>query len=402
MSRSNLSVDLVNRYALATLLLLAFVAPLRAEAPATADPVSVGMDAKALAKIAPRMEEFVKNGKTSGVVTLVARQGKIVHLSAVGEADIETHRPMKTDSIFAIASMTKPITGAALMILVDEGKVSLDDPASKYIPEFKAATLESGAPKREIVVRDLLTHTSGIPGDQANLGSIEKTAIEMSKRKLAFEPGTKWQYGPGLTIIGRIIEVASGKPYDKFLDERLFRPLKMTETTFFPTEEQRKRVPELYQPGKDGQGLAKGTHWLVDFSKERTANPSGGLFSTAGDLARFYQMVLNGGELDGQRILSKKAVEQMTTCQTSDIVTGFTPGNCWGLGWCLVREPQGVTKMLSAGTAGHGGAFGTQGWIDPKKQMTYVLLIQRTNFGSGDGADIRADFQQLAAEAVKE
>jgi CubicO group peptidase (beta-lactamase class C family) len=346
------------------------------------------------------MERFVADGKISGAVTLVARQGKVVHHEAIGWADIEAKRPMQRDTLFAIASMTKPITATAVMILVDEGKLSLDDPVSKHIPEFKEAALKTGTPKREITMRDLMTHTSGVVGDQQNVGTLAETAVALARRPMGFEPGAQWQYSPGLSVCGRVVEVTSGMPFEEFLAARIFVPLGMIDTSFNPAPEQQKRLARLYQPGKEGQSLAPATHWINDLSSHRSPNPSGGLFSTAADLARFYQMVLNGGELEGQRILSAKAVKEMTTIQTGELKTGFTPGNGWGLGWCVVREPQGVTKNLSPGTFGHGGAFGTQGWVDPKRQMTFVLLIQRTNFGNSDASEIRQTLHDVAVDAT--
>ncbi len=347
-----------------------------------------------------RMEDFVEKGRAAGVVTLVAKDGKIAHLGAVGQADIAGKKPMRTDTLFAIASMTKPITATAVMILQDEGKLSVNDPVSKYIPEFRDVALKGGGKVRPITIKDLMTHTSGVVGSQQNEGSLEETAIQMTKRPLGFEPGSKWEYSPGMSICGRVIEVASGQAYDEFLSERIFKPLKMTDTTFHPTPKQQQRIATLYQPGQNGQPFAKASHWLVDFSEAHSPNPSGGLFSTAKDLFRFYQMVLNGGELDGKRILSEQAVRQMTHVQTGEIKTGFTPGNGWGLGWCVVREPQGVTANLSPGTFGHGGAFGTQGWVDPERKMIFVLLIQRTKFGNSDGSNIRAAFQETAVETL--
>jgi CubicO group peptidase (beta-lactamase class C family) len=247
-----------------------------------------------------------------------------------------------------------------------------------------------------------MTHTSGVVGEQRNEGTLAETAVAMAKRPLGFQPGEKWQYSPGLSICGRVAEVVSGTPFDKFLAERIFEPLKMSDTSFNPTPQQQKRLAKLYQPGKDGAKLAPATHWINDLSGHREPNPSGGLFSTARDMARFYQMVLNGGELDGKRVLSPEAVREMTTVQTGDLVTGFTDGNGWGLGWCVVREPQGVSGMLSPGTFGHGGAFGTQGWVDPVKQTVFVLMIQRTNFGNSDASDVRNAFQRAATEAIHE
>lgn len=350
------------------------------------------------AAIPQRMQDFVAQRQVSGVVTLVADVDHILHQSAVGEADVSSHAPMREDSLFSIASMTKPITATAVMILVDEGKLSIDDPASKYIPELAHVALKEGPPDRAITIRDLLTHTSGVVGDQQNQGTLEETAIAMAKRPLGFQPRTKWQYSPGLSICGRIIEVASGCAYDQFLNERIFRPLQMNDTTFFPSATQQQRLVKLYKPSDDKKALVPGTHWLLDFSEKRTANPSGGLFSTAADMARFYQMILSGGAWKGRRIVSAAAVREMTTVQTGDLSAGFTPGCGWGLGWGVVRDPQGVTAMLSPGTFGHGGAFGTQGWVDPQKGLIFVLMIQRTGFGNGDASEIRRDFQHLAVQ----
>jgi CubicO group peptidase (beta-lactamase class C family) len=379
---------------------------LAAETPAeglpSCDPAAVGMDAARLAQIPERMEEFVEPKQVAGAVTLVARRGKTVHLAAVGEADVDEHLPMREDSMFAIASMTKPVTATAVMILQDEGKLSVDDPASKYLPAFADVALADGPPSRPITLRDLMTHTSGVVGSQRTEATLEATVDEIAKRPLGFQPGTKWQYSPGLNVCGRAIEVVSGKPYDRFLRERIFEPLAMDDTTFRPTPEQRKRIAQVYKPGDEPGTIEPASHWLVDDAGRRAPNPSGGLFSTASDMARFYQMVLGGGQLDGERVLSEAAVREMTRVQTDDLTTGFTSGNGWGLGWCIVRKPQGATAMLSPGTYGHGGAFGTQGWVDPKRRMIFVLMIQRTGFGNGDASDVRRDFQRIAVDAVRE
>ncbi|MCA9221638.1 MAG: beta-lactamase family protein [Planctomycetales bacterium] len=182
--------------------------------------------------------------------------------------------------------------------------------------------------------------------------------------------------------------------------ERIFQPLQMNDTTFFPSSEQQPRIARLYQPSDDGQSLKADHHWLLDFTETTSPNPSGGLFSTADDLVRFYQMVLNGGELDGQRILSKNAVAELTKIHTGDLTTGFTPGNGWGIGWCVVRNPQDVTAMLKPGACGHGGAFGTQGWIDPQQQMVFIMLVQRSKFGNGDASDLRRVVQEQATRAL--
>ena len=387
-------------------ILLVFPAVLRAadDVPATGlpacEPATVGMDAQTLGQIQARMQEFVENKQVAGTVTLVARRGCVVHLQAVGKADIENDVAMKKDSLFAIASMTKPITATALMILQDAGKLSVQDPVAKYLPEFKNVSLKTGPPSRDITIFDAITHTSGIVGSQRTEKTLQETTQEIAARPLGFEPGSRWQYSPGLTVCGRIIEVVSGQSYEEFLQAKIFEPLKMTDTSFRLTPKRQKRLARVYRPSKDKKNLELATHWLIGDFGERAPNPSGGLISSAADLVRFYQMILNGGELDGRRIISKQAVEQMTQVQTGELTTGFTPGNGWGLGWCVVREPQGVTAMLSPGTCGHGGAFGTQGWIDPKREMIFVLMIQRTGFGNGDASDIRKAFQKTAVQAV--
>ena len=367
-------------------------------------PAESGLDEAALKKIDARMQEFVDQKQASGIVTLVARRGRVVHLGAVGKADVASGRDIAADTVFAIASMTKPITAASVMILQDEGKLKLDDPVSKYIPLFKDTKVTGGAaPQREITIRDCLMHTNGLVSHQRNVGTLAETAEMLAKTELAFEPGSKWQYGPGLSVAGRVVEIVSGKSFDQFLAERIFTPLEMTQTSFHPTAEQLKKLALLYQPTADKKDLERGNHWLYEVTAETSPNPSGGLYSTAADLVRFYQMVLNGGDLNGQRILSVDAVKQMTSLQSGELATGFAPGNGWGLGFCLIRKPQGATDVLAPGSYGHGGAFGTQGWIDPDKEMIFVLLVARQNFaGGGDASDLRADLQRLAVGAIRD
>lgn len=346
------------------------------------------------------LQKYVDSSEISGAVTLVGHKGKLVHLGAVGESNLDRGRAMKPGNMFAIASMTKPVVATGLMILQDEGKLSVDDKVSKYLPAFAEMKLRNGdAAAREITIRDCITHTSGLVGNQIFAGSLEKEVDALAKRPLGFQPGEKWQYSPGLNVAGRIIEVVSEQPLQDFLQARIFDPLKMTSTTFFPNEKQQKRIAKMYGPTEDKTSLEEVANRIADPGKIVAPNPSGGLFSTARDMFRFYQMILNKGKLRKQRIVSKEAVHQMTSPQTGELKTGFTPGNCWGLGWCITREPQGITGMLSSGTFGHGGAFGTQGWVDPETKTVYVLMIQRTKLPNSDGSDIRKDFQQAAADA---
>jgi CubicO group peptidase (beta-lactamase class C family) len=350
--------------------------------------------------ITKRMEAFVADHQISGAVTLVAHEGRVVHISATGRADVEGEVAMAPNSVFVIASMTKPMTATAVLMLQDEGKLSIDDAVEKHIPSFAKAKLKSGESVRGLTIKHLLTHTSGLGGSQDVQGSIAQSAEELAQRPFDFQPGEKWQYGPSLAVCGRIIEVVSGKSYEDFLAERIFRPLGMTDTTFHPNDEQKARLARLYRPGESQGTLSRAEHWLASTAPDRVPNPSGGLFSTAEDVFRFYQMIANGGEWEGRRIVSTDAVKSLTSIQTGELVTGFTPGNGWGLGFCIVRKPEGVTGMLSPGSFGHGGAFGTQVWVDPARQNVFVLMIQRTDFGNSDASDVRGEFQRIASEAL--
>ncbi|MCP4192137.1 MAG: beta-lactamase family protein [Planctomycetaceae bacterium] len=348
------------------------------------------------------MQEFVDADAIAGAVTLVGHRGKIVHLGAVGWADIEKQQPMKKGSLFAIASMTKPIVSTAVMILQDEGKLSVDDKVSKYLPAFAEVKLQNGeTPSREMTIRDCVTHTSGLSGKQLFDGSLEEAVDALAQRPVAFSPGERWLYSPGLNVAGRIVEIVSQQSLDEFLKTKVFEPLRMNRATFFLEEKQLRRVATLYKWNAAEKTLVPSKGFLGDYSQLTAPNPSGGLFATARDMFRFYQMVLNGGMLRGQRIVSKGGVEAMISPQSGDLKTGFTPGNCWGLGWCLVREPQGTTGMFSKGTFGHGGAFGTQGWVDPETDTIYVMMIQRDGLLNSDNSKMRRVFQQTAFDQLK-
>jgi CubicO group peptidase (beta-lactamase class C family) len=352
------------------------------------------------AAISERMQQFVSAHQIAGAVTLVGHEGRIVHLAAVGDADLEQHRPMSVDTMFRVMSMTKPITATAVMILVDEGQLSLDDPVEKYVPAFADAKLKNGDPIQGLTIRHLLTHTSGLVGDQTCKDSLEATASLLAARPFGFQPNEKWEYGPSLNVCGRIIEVVTGQRYEDFLAERIVAPLEMKSTTFVPSTDQRPRIAVVYEPSGDKKTLVPASRLPVDAARETVPNPSGGLLSTAEDMFRFYQMVLNGGELNGQRVVSADAVRAMTSVQTGALPTGFTRGNGWGLGWCIVRQPAGTTGMLSPGTFGHGGYYGTQGWVDPQRKAIFVLLIARTELSNSDDSEMRREFQQLAVDAL--
>ena len=361
-----------------------------------------------LAAVPERMRRFVQENEIAGAVTLVATRHRVIRLDAVGKADIQKDQPMKTDAIFWIASMTKPVTATAIFILQDEGKLSIDDPASKYLPEVADLKGPEGKPAT-VTLKHMLTHTSGMVGEAPNdvlrnARSLADLVPIYAKYPLGFQPGSRWQYcQSGINSLGRIVETVSGKSLPEFFQERIFDPLRMKDTTFYPTDRQASRIPMSYR--REGNELAPAANFLLQShhvtSRDRYPAANGGLYSTASDCGRFCQMLLNDGTLEGRRILKPETVKAMRTIQTGQIKTGFTPGNGWGLGVCVVRQPQGVTAMLSPGTFGHGGAYGTQAWIDPVKGVIYVLMIQRANFPNSDDSPVRKGFQEAAAAAIQ-
>jgi len=302
--------------------------------------------------------------------------------------------------------MSKPILATLLLMLQDEGLLSVDDPVEKYLPEFKGLKTADGKPAK-VTIRHLLTHTSGmceITSDQARDCKTLASVIPLYVAKpVGFTPGSKWVYcQSGINTGGRIAEAVTGEPLEKLLKRRLFDPLGMKDTTFYLTEKQLPRLTKSYTRTDKGDLEVTDIRFLngkSPTSLDRFPAPNGGLFSTASDYARFCQMVLRGGELDGRRYLKPETVKLMTTIQTAGLKTGFTDGNGWGLGWCVVREPQGITAMLSPGTFGHGGAYGTQAWIDPGTKRISILMVQRANFPNSDASEVRRGFQEAASGA---
>ena len=353
-----------------------------------------------------RLEKSIAAKEIAGAVTLVATPEGILHLDAAGNAAMP-NTAMGTDAIFWIASMSKPILGTLMLMLQDDGLLNVDDPVEKYLPEFKNLKTADGKPAN-LTIRQLLTHTSGMGEISAEQARNAKTLADVIPlyvaKPVAFTPGSKWVYcQSGINTAGRIAEVVTKTPLDKLLQDRLFGPLGMTDTTFYLTEKQMPRLAKSYKRTPAGElelteiGFLNGKS-ATDHS--RFPAPNGGLFSTATDYSRFCRMILRGGELDGKRYLKAETVKQMTTLQTGDLKTGFAPGHGWGLGWCVVREPQGITAMLSPGSHGHGGAFGTQAWIDPAAKRVYVLMVQRANFPNSDASEVRRGFQEAASAAL--
>jgi CubicO group peptidase (beta-lactamase class C family) len=378
------------RLALASLAVLALAAaPAPAEAPS---PTSKG--------IAAVLQPFVDSHALAGAVTLVADRDRVLSLEAVGFADVAAGKPMRPDALFWIASQSKSITAAAFMMLVDEGKVSLDDPVEKYLPEFKDQWLSAyrdgdvqllRKPKHPPTVRQILSHTSGMPFSSAmEVPTLDGLPLRDAVRSYAmtplqYEPGTGSQYSnAGINTAGRIIEVVSGMPYETFLDRRLFEPLGMKDTTFWPSGGQLDRLAKSYRPNADKTDLVETKIGQLQYpldDRKRGPMPAGGLFSTAADVGRFCQMVLRGGTFEGKRYLSEGAVKQMTSKQTPDAVKGS-----YGLGW-----------STGGGHFGHGGAYSTNMTIDPRRGLITVFLVQHAGFPK-DGGKSQAAFQKAAEE----
>jgi CubicO group peptidase (beta-lactamase class C family) len=369
-------------------------------------------DGPKLPGIGVAMQEMIAKNEIAGAVTVVVTKDKVVHLETTGFADVAAKKPMTPDTLFWIASMTKPVTGVAILMLQDEGRLNVADPVAKYLPEFAKLKTPSGKPAN-LTITQILTHTSGLGEASGPDAQKAKTLADLVPLWLAapmqYEPGEKWKYTQsGINAAARIVEVASGMTFDAFLQKRLFDPLGMKHTTFYLTPEL--QLVTAYAKNKE-TGLLEPVPPRPEFGpRDRPPQGNGGLYSTAPDYARFCRMLLNGGALEGRRYLSAVTMKFLATPQTGDLPTGFfqsdTYGNRgtnygWGIGTCIVRTPHdGVAAMLSPGTYGHGGAWGTQAWIDPVKGVAYILMVQRSNFPNSDASDVRRNFQQSAANAL--
>ncbi len=360
------------------------------------------------------MQAMIAQNEIAGAVTAVVNKDKVLHFETTGLADVAATRAMTPDTLFWIASMTKPVTGVAVLMLQDEGKLNVADPVTKYLPEFAALKTPSGKPAN-LTITQILTHTSGLGEASGPAAQQARTLADLVPIWLAapmqYEPGAQWKYTQsGINAGARIVEVVSGMTFDVFVEKRIFQPLGMSSTTFYPSDAQRARLATAYAKNK-ATGALESVPPRPEFGpRDRPPQGNGGLYSTAPDYARFCQMLLNGGTLDGRRYLSAEAMKFLTTPQTADLPTGFlqsdTYGNRganygWGITTSILRVPHaGVAAMLSPGTYGHGGAWGTQAWIDPVKGVAYILMVQRSNFPNSDASDVRGAFQQAAADAL--
>lgn len=404
-----------------------------------ATPEDVGLSSERLMRVHEAVQRHIDAGLLSGAVTLVARHGKIAHLEAHGLMDIESKKAMPKDGVFRLASMSKPITAVAVMMMVEEGKVRLNDPVSRFIPEFKsmkvavakpnarsggAAPAGPGGPggrggpppevdlvsaTREITVRDLLTHGSGLLSNGLGNATAGEVAVRKPNDTLAtyipklgtvaldFQPGTLWRYSglAGFDVLSRIVEIASGKSYDQFLHERLFEPLGMKDTGFALTPAIQPRLVTLYRRGQNGlekspdqSGLSSATYF----------SGAGGLVSTAEDYAQFGTMLVNGGELNGKRYLSPRTIELMTANHTGDMAggqMGMSPkGIGFGLGVQVVEDPVAADRRVSKGAWGWAGAYGTNVHIEPAADMVQIILMQTST------PALQRDFENAVAQAI--
>jgi CubicO group peptidase (beta-lactamase class C family) len=382
-----------------------------------AKPEDVGVSSERLHRIDDVLNRYIEARKVSGAVTLVARNGKVVHYASHGVMDIESKAPMRKDSIFRMASSTKPVTGVAIMMLIEEGKVGLTDPVSKYLPEFKGikvavekdGDVELVNADREITIRDLMTHASGLlsggagqkkagadlmrPGGVGN--TLEEGAKKYATIPLDFQPGTRWRYSglAGIDILARIVEVASGQSFRDFVQARIFDPLGMVDTAFVVPDSKKERLASIHR--RTPNGLEK-TPSFIRFPETYTSG-AGGLSSTAADYYRFAQMLCNGGGLDGKWLLSPRGVELYSSNHVGTLFEGQA-GRPKGMGFGLtvevVVDPVAAGTFRSRGSFGWDGAFGTHFWVDRHERLIAVLLVQTS------GRDLHRDFETAVMQSL--
>lgn len=398
-------------------------APQPAAALERAAPEAVGMDSQRLSRVTAAMQELVDEGRLSGVVTAAARNNKLVHFESVGYRDLEAGDPMTNDAIFRIYSMTKPITGVALMMLYEEGKFRLSDPVEKYLPELQDLQVYAGEDEtgdlilepqnHKMTIRELMSHSGGLSYGifsqsavdtlyvEANILDSTQTMDEFVAKlgtiPLRQQPGSMWHYSVSVDVQGALVERLSGQSFGEFLEERLFEPLGMTDTAFYVPEEKVSRFAQVYNYDDKGNLVAgegfPDANFLVEPNFE---SGGGGLVGTAMDYLRFSQMLLNGGELDGERILAPLTVDLMHRNQLPPDVPGPGAGTSFGLDFAVIEDPV-AAESYSAGEYYWGGAAGTWFWIDPVEDLVFVGMIQQ--FGSGR-PDVRSLSRRLVYQSI--
>ena len=408
---------------------------LRAEVLATAKPESVGLSTERLAHLRRAMQEHVDEGRVAGIVTYIARGGRVAHLEAFGQADVEAKRPMREDTIFRIASQTKALTSVAVMMLVEEGRIALSDPLSRFIPAFEKTTVAvappegavAGSPvsvvpaRRKVTIRDLLTHTAGIGYGEGVAAYVWKAAgiqgwyfadraepvsavVErMAALPMDAQPGEKFVYGYNTDILGAVVEKVSGLTLAEFFETRITSPLGMVDTHFYLPPAQKDRLAAVYaaQDGKIERATDPKTGQGQYVAGPRMAFSGGaGLLSTAGDYGRFLQMMLGGGALDGVRLLSPRTVELMTVNHTGSLLpeawTGRT-GLGFGLGFEVTTDLGRAARHDSVGAYGWGGAYHTVYWVDPEEQLVALLMTQLLPAGD---SDLHSKFRALVYQSI--
>jgi CubicO group peptidase (beta-lactamase class C family) len=369
-----------------------------------AKPEKVGMSSERLASLGAGMRALVEQGKLAGAVTVVARRGKIVHFEASGKQSLAAGTPMRRDSIFRIYSMSKPVTGVAMMMLFEQGKWQLNDPVAKHIPEFAGLKVYAGNEAdgkpvlkdqgHPMTMRELMSHNAGFtygyfgntPVDQLLRGadvlnddiSLEEMIKRIATVPLNAQPGSEWRYSISVDIQGYLVQKLSGIPFEDFLEQKIFKPLGMVDTAFYVPQEKIDRLAEYYTYDRAGKLTPMGGPFARNFAKKpRLPSGGGGLVSTASDYMRFCQMLLNGGELDGIRLLSPRTVELMRTNVLPPGMPILTAGSQFGLDFAVVTDPIAAGGYYGKGTYWWGGAAGTWFWIDPANELIVVGMIQQ-------------------------
>ncbi|WP_116807078.1 serine hydrolase domain-containing protein [Steroidobacter cummioxidans] len=390
----------------------------------TARPEAVGMSTQRLNRLTTEMKAVAERGDVPGVVTMVARKGKVVHLEAAGKRELEGGTPMQKDSIFRIYSMTKPITGVAMMILFEQGKWQLNDPVSKYIPEFAdlkvakvdpaSGTVTTVPSNHPMTMRELMSHSGGLSYGIFGATAVDRHYVEnrvfdmtqpmqtfierLAKAPLLFQPGERWHYSVAVDVQGYLVEKLSGQPFPEFLQQHVFGPLKMVDTAFHVPAQKLSRLAEFYYRDKAGNSVKH--PGIADYSQPPVfPSGGGGLASTASDYMRFCQMLLNGGVLDGQRILSPLSVKLMRTNMLPESARTMGPGTGFGLDFAVVENPAASGGYGGEGTYFWGGYAGTWFWIDPVYQLIVVGMIQQRG---DDTPDLRALSRSLTYQAIVE